>query len=616
MKVVASATRGKKKTALGMDVTGAYSTLWNSKEGRKAKLAAVKNNDANYFPILAKLTGGNTRPDNPNRMDPVHPKVRLVVETALRLWERDEKSLIFCFRIPTAQVLRDLIEHEIEKRIRKARSVLLRGTQASDDVNALAQFKRSLTARTGSVIPAFMDRVVLGLAQIKVWPAMQFDVPDLQEIARLASRTYLKGKPAIRDLRKPDRVLLSRICEHVLAKKYLAVLAEVDSEAKGILERVSKIEWINTRYGLGSDHGDTGEDAETEAADVLTRSSLSVSYEVRDETSDAIYSYLFRTFNQAYLRQAGGLLNTLVFGPNLFVPGSGTALDDKARGRTRDMTRMLWDISRQVDGIDWEQRGQVVDAINRAFLRDHFLFRLPRDVFSGKDDLWSEALVRGFHEPLFGKDSEPVASKVVDFLSGLVQMTKEERQHSLKYSLNTQAKAVVLVSGPTKERDSVFRGFNSPLLPEILICTEVGQEGIDLHRHCRHVVHYDLGWNPAKIEQRTGRLDRIGSKTQRERNLILVAGQSEEENALIGLEVALPYLAATYDERMFDRLFARAQAFDLLTGGDASAEEDEERRGFVEDIAAPDGKTNLVVLPESLRQALRVDLRASKQALA
>jgi superfamily II DNA/RNA helicase len=53
-------------------------------------------------------------------------------------------------------------------------------------------------------------------------------------------------------------------------------------------------------------------------------------------------------------------------------------------------------------------------------------------------------------------------------------------------------------------------------LPEVLICTSVGQEGIDLHRHCRHVVHFDLARNPAVLEQRIGRADRIGSKTFRE----------------------------------------------------------------------------------------------------
>src|SRR5208282_284194 len=63
-------------------------------------------------------------------------------------------------------------------------------------------------------------------------------------------------------------------------------------------------------------------------------------------------------------------------------------------------------------------------------------------------------------------------------------------------------------------------GFNTPLLPDILVCTQVGQEAIDLHRHCRHVVHCDLGWNPAAIEQRTGRTDRIGSKAERERKFL------------------------------------------------------------------------------------------------
>ena len=55
---------------------------------------------------------------------------------------------------------------------------------------------------------------------------------------------------------------------------------------------------------------------------------------------------------------------------------------------------------------------------------------------------------------------------------------------------------VALVKGGDQAaRERVFTGFNTPLLPEILVCTSVGAEGIDLHRHCRHVVHYDLAWN-------------------------------------------------------------------------------------------------------------------------
>src|SRR5207249_2814274 len=148
--------------------------------------------------------------------------------------------------------------------------------------------------------------------------------------------------------------------------------------------------------------------------------------------------------------------------------------------------------------------------------------------------------------------------------------------------------------------------FHGRIVPEIMICTQVGQEGIDLHRHCRHVVHYDLGWNPANVEQRTGCVDRIGSKTQRERKL--ASGDQVPETALPGLEVGLPYLAATYDERMFDRLYTRAQAFELLTGGDPSADPDDERVYEIEGIEEPGKNVQLVALPDEMRYALRVEL--------
>jgi len=59
-------------------------------------------------------------------------------------------------------------------------------------------------------------------------------------------------------------------------------------------------------------------------------------------------------------------------------------------------------------------------------------------------------------------------------------------------------------------RDRHLRGFNSPFAPLVLIASAVGQEGIDLQRYCSHVIHYDLEWNPAKLEQREGRVDRQG----------------------------------------------------------------------------------------------------------
>lgn len=46
---------------------------------------------------------------------------------------------------------------------------------------------------------------------------------------------------------------------------------------------------------------------------------------------------------------------------------------------------------------------------------------------------------------------------------------------------------------------------------QVLIATEAGGEGINL-QFCQHVVNYDLPWNPMRIEQRIGRIHRIGQE--------------------------------------------------------------------------------------------------------
>jgi ATP-dependent helicase HepA len=59
------------------------------------------------------------------------------------------------------------------------------------------------------------------------------------------------------------------------------------------------------------------------------------------------------------------------------------------------------------------------------------------------------------------------------------------------------------------ERDRQVARFRDPDGPRILICTEVGGEGRNF-QFSHHLVNYDLPWSPATMEQRIGRLDRIG----------------------------------------------------------------------------------------------------------
>lgn len=46
---------------------------------------------------------------------------------------------------------------------------------------------------------------------------------------------------------------------------------------------------------------------------------------------------------------------------------------------------------------------------------------------------------------------------------------------------------------------------------QVLIATEAGGEGINL-QFCNHIINYDLPWNPMRVEQRIGRIHRIGQK--------------------------------------------------------------------------------------------------------
>jgi superfamily II DNA or RNA helicase len=112
---------------------------------------------------------------------------------------------------------------------------------------------------------------------------------------------------------------------------------------------------------------------------------------------------------------------------------------------------------------------------------------------------------------------------------------------------------VRLVNGAVKSetRQRLMLTFNSPFFPEVLIASSVMAEGVDLHRFCRYVIHHDLCWNPSTLEQRTGRVDRIGAKVER-------CGQP--------IRVYLPYLAGTQDEKQYRVVMDRERWFNVVMG--------------------------------------------------
>ncbi|QCP47924.1 ATP-dependent helicase [Trinickia violacea] len=80
----------------------------------------------------------------------------------------------------------------------------------------------------------------------------------------------------------------------------------------------------------------------------------------------------------------------------------------------------------------------------------------------------------------------------------------------------------------------------------ILVATEVASEGVDL-QFCRLLVNYDLPWNPMRVEQRIGRIDRLGQSAQ-------------------VIHIWNLFYQETIDERIFSRLLARLRVFEQALG--------------------------------------------------
>ena len=72
---------------------------------------------------------------------------------------------------------------------------------------------------------------------------------------------------------------------------------------------------------------------------------------------------------------------------------------------------------------------------------------------------------------------------------------------------------IAVFTGTTGQdrREEVKAAFNADPAKEplrILICTDAAREGINLQTYCADLVHFDLPWNPSRLEQRNGRIDR------------------------------------------------------------------------------------------------------------
>src|SRR5208337_2265898 len=104
-------------------------------------------------------------------------------------------------------------------------------------------------------------------------------------------------------------------------------------------------------------------------------------------------------------------------------------------------------------------------------------------------------------------------------------------------SPNAERRIGVFTGSTTPEaREALKNAFNAR--PDkndlrILIATDAAREGLNLQRHCADLFHFDLPWNPSRLEQRNGRIDR---KLQPAKQVICRYFRYEQREADIVLE--------------------------------------------------------------------------------
>ena len=180
----------------------------------------------------------------------------------------------------------------------------------------------------------------------------------------------------------------------------------------------------------------------------------------------------------------------------------------------------------------------------------------------------------------------------IDYLDALNRMQPGIRGETLRdrdddLSLMKEVNVmpnIRLANGLVKQetRQRLMLAFNTPFFPEVLVASSVLAEGVDLHLSCRYVIHHDLSWNPSTLEQRTGRVDRIGAKA---------------EMVSKPIEVFLPYIGGTQDEKQYRVVMDRERWFQVLMG-----------EKYPTDESSTEKAAERIPLPVEAAQALAFDL--------
>ena len=531
MRAVQEEKEGRGSTSLGADLGGSYA-FFRDAELRRMRLG--KNEETKrYLGFVEHAVSGDTHE---------HPKVAVTAERAFQAWCNNDKTLVFCFNVATVGAIQAAVNHRIDAYTTGVLAAALNCTDNQLETR-LKNLQRRLYNYRQSVFLLFQDHPFAG-PNGRLPRRLTIRKHDIREIAERLARG---GPPHDRSrfdrrrvLAATEQALLSRWEHTVQGMQWLERVLkplQLEETTSASIQMVAAPDWYSRRREVIEG---IRRDAEVEALP----DDEDVDFFGHRSSPDDVAAW-----KQVLEGRAGqATLGPYLDEPNIEVPSLLTRYHSAALASLPAELRSLAArmLRRMVRSPGFLARFILNDPVTDPYVDD------------AADDNWKVLIHRRYDAaPASGESARARFDTYLETLQKAVGLEEQVSAYQ-EASRNREVVARVTGSVPSYERDRLFMGFNSPLVPEVLIVTTVAQEGIDLHRECRHVIHHDLPWNPATLEQRTGRIDRIGSKTERLR---------DNERGDYYLDVVVPYIAGTYDEHRFRVVHGRAHIFDVTMGG-------------------------------------------------
>ena len=300
---------------------------------------------------------------------------------------------------------------------------------------------------------------------------------------------------------------------------------------------------------------------------------VSVSWEGHNEQRelyDAVTEYIREGYNQA-MKEKKTHVGFLMILMQRLVSSSTRAIATTLERRLAVLNQPNGQMELFPDESEWEEMdgqaqletilSQRMKALDNEKEEVQLLLNAAKRVESIGPDAKAKTLLEWVYK--MQEEEQDPALKILIFTEFV------PTQAMLAEFLKSRGMSVVCLNGSMDldERKHVQKRFSEDV--QIMISTDAGGEGLNL-QFCHVIINFDLGWRPMALEQRIGRLDRIGQKhVVKALNFLLEDSVEYRIQEVIqsklktifeefGVDKTTDLLDSVEGARMFDRLFIEA----------------------------------------------------------